>query len=83
MSAKHLAAAADIQGLPPTCKLVMYALAMAADWHGYARVTNAQLQRLTGLSERAVRQNCRHLQSLGIILPIDKHGYRFIMGDLG
>jgi hypothetical protein len=65
MSIKHLALAADITGLPSTCKLVLYALAMSADIWGAFNVTNTKLQELTGLSERAIRTAMRKLEALG------------------
>lgn len=77
MSYKHLAVAADITGIPPTCKLLLYALSVRANGDGHCPATNAQLQELTGLSERAIRSNLRKLEKLEIIAR-EPYGYRIV-----
>lgn len=75
MSVRHLAAIADLTGLSPACKLVLYGIAISACPLGRATLTYAQLHRLTGLSERALRNNVRHLEQLGYLVPA-KGGFR-------
>lgn len=65
MSVRHLALVADVTGLPPTCKLVLYALAISANLDGEVIITNPQLRQRTGLSERTVRNVMHRLRELG------------------
>lgn len=55
MSVRHLAQVADVTGLSPTCKLVLYGISVNAGPDGHASLTNEQLRHATGLSERTVR----------------------------
>lgn len=67
MSVRHLALVVDLTGLSPSCKLLLYALAIAATPDGHALVTNTELQRSTGLSERAIRDNMAKLRKTGTV----------------
>lgn len=67
MSVHYLSAVADLSDLPPTCKLVLYGLAVDADGHGTNATTNARLRQRTGLSERAVRATLRSLEQRGLV----------------
>jgi DNA-binding IscR family transcriptional regulator len=67
MSTKHLALAADITGLPPTCKLLLFGLGHCATPDGNALVTTSELTRITGLSDRAIRANMNKLRKLGYV----------------
>jgi DNA-binding Lrp family transcriptional regulator len=67
MSVRHLAALADLANVPPTCKLVLFALALNSDPRGWSTASNAGLRRTTGLSERSVRETLKKLRALGYI----------------
>ena len=67
MSVRHIATVADVTGLPPTCKLLLYAMAVSSDARGYAITGTSTLIRLTGLSERSIRDNLAQLRNLGLI----------------
>lgn len=67
MSVRHLTAVADVTGLPPTCKLLLYAMAVSADPRGYAVTATKTMIRLTGLSERSIRDNLAVLKKLGLV----------------
>jgi hypothetical protein len=69
MSVKHLALVADITGPSPTCKLVLYALAVASDEKGRSVAPYHRLEQLTGLSERAIRSSLRTLEQRGLVFP--------------
>lgn len=62
-----MSAVFDSKTLGPTERLVMLALADHADDGGRCYPSNARLCGRTGLSERAVRQNIRALQSSGFL----------------
>jgi hypothetical protein len=67
MSVKIMSAIFDSKTLGPTERLVMLALADHADDQGRCYPSNARLCDRTGLSERAVRQNIRALESSGYL----------------
>jgi len=67
MSVRHLAAVVDLVDVPPTCKLMLYAMAINADQRGWSSISNTGLRRATGLSERSVRDTISKLRELGFI----------------
>jgi hypothetical protein len=67
MSVRHLAAVGDVQGLAPTCKLLLYGMALNADARGYSVTSIKTLIRSTGLSERSIRDNLTQLRKLGLV----------------
>lgn len=67
MSVRHVARVADITGLSPTCKLMMYGLAVNAGPDGHAVMNNEQLRHATGLSERTVRSVLADLEKRRLI----------------
>jgi hypothetical protein len=67
VSVKIMSAIFDSKTLGPTERLVMLALADHADDQGRCYPSNSRLCDRTGLSERAVRQNIRALESGGFL----------------
>lgn len=67
MSVKHLAAVAELSDIPPTCKLVLYGLAVDAAGSGHVTRSAAPVMQRTGLSERSVRGTIKTLIGLGLI----------------
>jgi hypothetical protein len=67
MSVRHLAAVAELSDISPTCKLLLYGLAVNADPTGWSTATGASMKRLTCLSERAIRENMKLLRDAGFI----------------
>lgn len=67
MSVRHLAAVADVTGLPSTCKLLLYGMAVSSDPRGYAVTSTKTMIRLTGLSERTIRDTLAHLRKIKLI----------------
>lgn len=67
MSTKHLALAADITGLTPTCKLLLFGLGHCAMPNGLALVTTMGLAHITGLSDRAIRTNMNKLRKARLV----------------
>lgn len=67
MSVRHLAAVADLIGLPPTSKLLLYGMAANADARGYAVTSTKTLIRATGLSERTIRDTLAHLRKINLV----------------
>lgn len=62
MSVRTLAAVADLKATTPTCKLVLFAMAINADQHDTTSMSYADLCRVTCLSERAIRNAVRTLE---------------------
>jgi hypothetical protein len=67
MSVRHLALVADLVGISPSCKLLLYGLAIGATPDGHSLLTGSELRTLTGLSERAIRDNMAKLRKVGTI----------------
>lgn len=81
MSVHHLSAVADLSDLPPTCKLVLFGMAIDADRRGYVRTTNPMMQQRTGLSERAVRDTMKKLIGMGYVVEALPSGHRLILSS--
>ncbi len=67
MSVRTLAAVADLSDTPPTCKLVLYGLAIEADGIGMVAVSYERMMQRTGLSERSIRGTLRTLEKLELL----------------
>lgn len=82
MSVHHLAAVADLVGIRPTCKLLLYALALDAGQSGAVVATYGRLIQLTGLSERALRDNIASLLHQGRIIRMQNVAGGYIIRNL-
>jgi DNA-binding Lrp family transcriptional regulator len=67
MSVRHLALVADLLDVPPTSKLMLFAMAANADSRGWTTIGNGPLRKATGLSERTVRDTLKKLREDGYI----------------
>ncbi len=65
MSLRHIIAVADLSGLTPTSKAVLYALAIDANAQGHVELRRPEVRRAAGCSERTLRGQLVSLEHRG------------------
>lgn len=71
MACQHIATVSQITKQTASRKSILYSLAAACDMHGRWPLDRSLLAVMSGLSERALRENLRKLREQGLVEVID------------
>lgn len=69
MSIYHIAAVAELNGLPPARKTILFLVAIEANSMGSAPFERDRLRNKSNLSERSFRDHLKRLFDDGLLIP--------------